>query len=149
MSSHRNFFLPTLVLYVSLKQIFLFRGSVFLVFFQAMLWSTPLSFSSYQHYYYQPRMLVQKRVFSHFQSDISPGAFWLCFRELDSLCAFPPSSPTLLYMYERSLSTMELLSHLIAVLTSKEHQFEGDNGESHIVRWSRSRSSSKTNHQLS
>ena len=22
--------------------------------------------------------------------DISSGAFWLCFRELDSLCAFPP-----------------------------------------------------------
>merc|ERR1712078_81346 len=73
-----------------------------------------------QHYCHQPRMLVQTRVFSHFQSDvfsrikvralilsplsrvmgnvyvfsrikdISSGAFWLCFRELDSLCAFPP-----------------------------------------------------------
>ena len=32
---------------------------------------------------------MQKRMFSYFQSDISSGAFWLCFRELDSLCAFP------------------------------------------------------------
>jgi len=27
--------------------------------------------------------------------DISSGAFWLCFRELDSLCAFPPLSQSM------------------------------------------------------
>ena len=51
--------------------------------------SFQFSSSMAQHYCHPPRMLVQKRMFSHFQSDISSGAFWLCFRELDSSCAFP------------------------------------------------------------
>ena len=76
-----------------------FIGVSFLCFSRPRFGPSLFSFSSSmaQHYCHQPRILVQKHVFSHFQSDvfswikdISSGAFWLCFRELDSLCAFPP-----------------------------------------------------------
>ena len=51
---------------------------LFFPFFVRALILSPLS-----------RVMGNVYVFSRIK-DISSGAFWLCFRELDSLCAFPP-----------------------------------------------------------
>ena len=64
-------------------------------------------------FYFQVLWLVQKRVFSHFQSNIPSGAFWLCFRELDSLCASPPSG-----------KKVEILSSSIRYISSSANSFK-------------------------
>ena len=55
-----------------------FSVLLFFLFFVRALILSPLA-----------RVMGNVYVFSRIK-DISSGAFWLCFRELDSLCAFPP-----------------------------------------------------------